>query len=129
MKVSVNSDFFISTKPNLRDMNFASTSDLIDFEQDVYNRERARFANTSSMFSSYGDIGNSSMKYYSPLYQLNRNLEEGKSVTQIMTVQSRNGERTITIKIIAIMYGKMNLDNVIMLPFLEVQPDKIPMFR
>ena len=78
LKVTVNSDFFISTKPNLRDMNFASTSDLIDFEQDVYNRERTRFANTTSMFSSYGDIGNSSMKYYSPLYQLNRNLEEGK---------------------------------------------------
>ncbi|MFB9079169.1 SusC/RagA family TonB-linked outer membrane protein [Flavobacterium procerum] len=78
LKVSVNSDFFVSTKPNLRDMNYASTSDLIDFEQDVYNRERARFANTSTMFSSYGDIGNSSSKYYSPLYQLNRNLEDGK---------------------------------------------------
>ncbi|WP_289659117.1 SusC/RagA family TonB-linked outer membrane protein [Flavobacterium panacagri] len=78
LKVSINSDFFVSTKPNLRDMNYASTSDLIDFEQDVYNRERARFANTATMFSSYGDIGNSSMKYYSPLYQLNRNLEDGK---------------------------------------------------
>lgn len=78
LKVSINSDFFVSTKPNLRDMNYASTSDLIDFEQDVYDRERARFANTATMFSSYGDIGNSSMKYYSPLYQLNRNLEEGK---------------------------------------------------
>lgn len=77
MKVSINSDFFIAEKPNLRDMNYASTSDLIDFEQAVYNRERARFANTATMFSSYGDIGNSSMKYYSPLYQLNRDLEEG----------------------------------------------------
>lgn len=78
LKVSINSDFFISSKPNLRDMNYASTSDLIDFEQAVYNRERARYADTSTMFNSYGDIGNSSMKYYSPLYQLNRNLEEGK---------------------------------------------------
>ncbi|MEN2416263.1 SusC/RagA family TonB-linked outer membrane protein [Flavobacterium mesophilum] len=78
LKVTVNSDFFISDKPNLKDMNFASTSDIIDYEQAVYNRERARYANTSSMFSSYGDIGNSSMKYYSPLYQLNRDLEEGK---------------------------------------------------
>ncbi|WP_433764315.1 SusC/RagA family TonB-linked outer membrane protein [Flavobacterium ginsenosidimutans] len=78
LKVSINSDFFISTKPNLRDMNYASTSELIDFEQAVYDRERARFADTSTMFSSYGDIGSSSMKYYSPLYQLNRNLEEGK---------------------------------------------------
>lgn len=78
LKVSINSDLFIASKPNLRDMNYASTSDVMDLEQDVYNRERARFANTSTMFSSYGDIGNSSMKYYSPLYQLNRDLEEGK---------------------------------------------------
>ncbi|MEP6805252.1 MAG: SusC/RagA family TonB-linked outer membrane protein [Flavobacterium sp.] len=78
LKVTINSDFFISTKPNLRDMNYASTSDIMDFEQAVYNRERARFANTASMFSGYGDIGNSSMKYYSPLYQLNRDLEDGK---------------------------------------------------
>ncbi|MEN2401735.1 SusC/RagA family TonB-linked outer membrane protein [Flavobacterium sp. MC2016-06] len=78
LKVSFNSDLFISTKPNLRDMNFASTSDMIDLEQAVYNRERARYADTATMFSSYGDIGSSSMKYYSPLYQLNRNLEEGK---------------------------------------------------
>ncbi|MFH6990949.1 SusC/RagA family TonB-linked outer membrane protein [Flavobacterium sp. FlaQc-48] len=78
LKVTVNSDFFISTKPNLRDMNYASTGELIDFEQAVYNRERARYANTTSMFNTYGDIGNSSMKYYSPLYQLNRDLEEGK---------------------------------------------------
>jgi TonB-linked SusC/RagA family outer membrane protein len=78
LKVTFNSDLFISSKPNLRDMNYASTSDLMDLEQSVYNRERARFANTSTMFSNYGDIGNSSMKYYSPLYQLNRDLEEGK---------------------------------------------------
>lgn len=78
LKVTINSDFFIGTKPNLNDMNYASTSDLIDFEQAIYNRERARFANTTTMFSSYGDIGSSSMKYYSPLYQLNRDFEEGK---------------------------------------------------
>ncbi|WP_417940794.1 SusC/RagA family TonB-linked outer membrane protein [Flavobacterium sp. RS13.1] len=78
LKVSLNSDFFISTKPNIRDMNYASTSDLIDFEQAVYNRERARFANTATMFNAYGDIGSSSPKYYSPLYHLNRDLEDGK---------------------------------------------------
>nr|WP_294788530.1 SusC/RagA family TonB-linked outer membrane protein [uncultured Flavobacterium sp.] len=78
LKVQINTDFFISEKPNLRDMNYASTSEMIDFEQAVYNRERARFADTATMFSSYGDIGNSNSKYYSPLYQLNRNLEEGK---------------------------------------------------
>jgi TonB-linked SusC/RagA family outer membrane protein len=78
LKVSINSDFFISTKPSIKDMNYASTSDLVDFEQAVYNRERARFTNTATMFNSYGDIGSSSPKYYSPLYQLNRDLEDGK---------------------------------------------------
>ena len=78
LKVTLNSDFFISTKPNLNDMHYASTSDLIDFEQAIYARERARYANTTTMFNNYGDIGTSSMKYYSPLYQLNRDLEEGK---------------------------------------------------
>ncbi len=77
LKVTINSDFFISDKPNLRDMNLASTSELIDFEQAVYNRERARYADTATMFNSYGDIGSSNPKYYSPLYQLNRDLEEG----------------------------------------------------
>jgi len=78
LKVAFNTDFFVSTKPNLKDMNYASTSDIIDFEQAVYNRERGRFSNIATMFNAYGDIGTSSMKYYSPLYQLNRNLEEGK---------------------------------------------------
>jgi TonB-linked SusC/RagA family outer membrane protein len=78
LKVSINSDFFISTKPSFKNMNYASTSDLIDYEQAVYKRERARVADTQTMFNTYGDIGSSNPKYYSPLYQLNRNLEEGK---------------------------------------------------
>ncbi|PXY43805.1 SusC/RagA family TonB-linked outer membrane protein [Flavobacterium hydrophilum] len=78
LKVSINSDFFIATKPNIKDMNYASTIDIIDFEQAVYDRERGRFANTATMFNAYGDIGSSSPKYYSPLYQLNRDLEDGK---------------------------------------------------
>lgn len=81
LKVTFNSDMFISSKPNLGDMNYASTSDLIDLEQSVYKRERARYSNTATMFSNYGDIGSSSIKYYSPLYQLNRDLEDGKVST------------------------------------------------
>ncbi|MCR8668946.1 SusC/RagA family TonB-linked outer membrane protein [Aestuariibaculum sp. M13] len=77
LKVSVNTDFFISTKPNLKDLNYASTSDLIDFEQAVYERERNRYSDISSMFDGYGTIGSSNIEYYSPLYQLNRDLETG----------------------------------------------------
>jgi len=78
LKISLNSDFFINTKPDLSLMNYASTSDALDYEQAVYNKERARYANTASMFNAYGDIANGTIKYYSPLYQLNRDKEEGK---------------------------------------------------
>lgn len=82
LKVTLNSDFFISTKPSLQPLHLASTSDIIDYEQAVYNRERSRFTNTATMFNGYGDIANGSIKYYSPLYQLNRDLEEGKITSQ-----------------------------------------------
>jgi len=78
LKINLSSDFFIGTKPDLSLMNYASTSDAIDYEQAVYNKERARYTNTASMFNAYGDIANGTIKYYSPLYQLNRDLEEGK---------------------------------------------------
>jgi TonB-linked SusC/RagA family outer membrane protein len=78
LKVTLNSDFFVSTKPNLANMHYASTSDVIDFEQAVYNRERSRYTNTAALFAYYGDVGSSVIRYYSPLYQLNRELEEGK---------------------------------------------------
>ncbi|SOD14493.1 SusC/RagA family TonB-linked outer membrane protein [Pedobacter xixiisoli] len=81
LKVTLNSDFFVSTKPNLNLMNYASTSEAIDYEQAIYNKERARYTNTASMFNAYGDIANGTIKYYSPLYQLNRDKEEGKITT------------------------------------------------
>ncbi|MNK11474.1 TonB-dependent Receptor Plug Domain protein [compost metagenome] len=82
-KISFNTDFFVSTKPNLNDMHYASTSQMIDYEQAVYNNERSRYPNLATMFNNYGDVGNSSMKYYSPLYQLNRDLEEGKITSTV----------------------------------------------
>jgi TonB-linked SusC/RagA family outer membrane protein len=78
LKISLNSDFFINAKPDLSKMNLASTSDVIAYEQRVYNKERSRYANTATLFNAYGDIANGTIKYYSPLYQLNRELEEGK---------------------------------------------------
>ncbi|RZK64510.1 MAG: SusC/RagA family TonB-linked outer membrane protein, partial [Pedobacter sp.] len=50
----------------------------MDFETDVYNRERARYANTETMFAAYGTVANGSIKYYSPLYQLFRDRDAGK---------------------------------------------------
>jgi TonB-linked SusC/RagA family outer membrane protein len=75
VKININADLFITQKPDISKMHYATTSDLIDYETTVYNTERARFATTESMFESYADN-----QYYSPLYQLYRNQANG-SVT------------------------------------------------
>lgn len=78
VKITLNSDFFIDTKPNFNSMHYASTADVLDFETDVYNKERARYATTESMFAAYGTAANGSIRYYSPLYQLYRDRDAGK---------------------------------------------------
>jgi len=76
-KLTFNADLFITEKPDLSKMHYASTSDLLDFETAVYNSERSRYATTESMFAAYGDINNGTIKYYSPLYQLYRTQSNG----------------------------------------------------
>lgn len=84
VKVSFNADYFITTKPDISKMHYASTSDLIDFETDVYNRERARYASTASMFAYYGSLGNGTIRYYDPLYELYRQQSNGTiNATQV----------------------------------------------
>ncbi len=77
VKVTFNADAFITGKPDLNRLHYASTSDLLAFENDVYARERSRYATTDAMFASYGGVNKASVKYYSPLYQLNRDLAGG----------------------------------------------------
>ncbi|QQT33831.1 SusC/RagA family TonB-linked outer membrane protein [Sphingobacterium multivorum] len=72
VSVNFNVDQFITQKPDIAKMHYASTSDLIDYEIDVYNKERSRYANTESLFNYYGKLGSGSLKYYSPLYDLFR---------------------------------------------------------
>jgi len=78
LKISLNTDFFIDTKPDFSSMHYASTADIVDFETDVYNKERARYTTTESMFAAYGTVANGTPKYYSPLYQLYRDRDAGK---------------------------------------------------
>lgn len=75
--VSVNADWFLTMKPDMSKMHYATTSQMIDFETDVYNAELARYADTESMFNYYGGIGNGTIRYYSPLYQLYRDQASG----------------------------------------------------
>jgi TonB-linked SusC/RagA family outer membrane protein len=78
LKISLNTDFFIDTKPTFGSMHYASPADVVDFETDVYGKERARYANTETMFAAYGTVANGNIKYYSPLYQLFRDRDAGK---------------------------------------------------
>lgn len=87
LKISLNSDFFIDTKPDFSSMHYASTADIVDFETDVYNKERSRYTTTESMFAAYGTVANGSIKYYSPLYQLYRDRDAGKLNTDQVNQQ------------------------------------------
>ncbi|WP_398454992.1 SusC/RagA family TonB-linked outer membrane protein [Sphingobacterium thalpophilum] len=72
VSVNFNVDQFITQKPDVAKMHYASTSDLIDYEIDVYKKELSRYANTESLFNYYGKLGSGNLKYYSPLYDLFR---------------------------------------------------------
>ena len=62
--VSINADWFITSKPNFNSLNLASTSDIIDYQTAVFDANVAQYGSASGFLSSY----NSS--YYNPLFQL-----------------------------------------------------------
>lgn len=78
VSINANADFFVTQKPDLDKMHYASTSQVIDYETAKYNSEVANYANAAAMFAYYGDVGNGTIRYYSPLYQLYRSQYEGK---------------------------------------------------
>ncbi|WP_313419667.1 SusC/RagA family TonB-linked outer membrane protein [Sphingobacterium multivorum] len=82
VSVNFNVDQFITQKPDIAKMHYASTSDLIDYEIDVYKKELSRYANTTSLFNYYGKLGSGSLKYYSPLYDLFRKESVGEISTE-----------------------------------------------
>ena len=78
VKVAANADFFFTGKPDVDRMRYASASDFIDFEMDLYQRDLARVnGDVMELFKTYGSFGGSP-KYYSPLYNLNRMLAQGE---------------------------------------------------
>lgn len=79
IKVNLNADFFFSQKQDLSVLHYANTSDLIDYETDVYKYELWRASGSvTSLFNGYGGIGQGTIRYYSPLYQLYRDQAEGR---------------------------------------------------
>ena len=75
VKVNINADWYISTKPNFDGMHYASTSDIIDYETAVYNARIKNSGSVRTLFDTYN------ANYYSPLYQLYRDQAEGR-ITQ-----------------------------------------------
>ena len=70
--VNVNADWYISTKPTFDAMHYASTSDIIDYETNVYNARVKSSGSVRTLFDQYTN------NYYSPLYQLYRDQAEGR---------------------------------------------------
>lgn len=71
-KISVNADWHITLKPSFDCMHYASSSDIIDYETEVFNTRMQNSGGIDNLFSQYGN------NYYSPVYQLYRDQAEGK---------------------------------------------------
>lgn len=76
-QINFNTDFFITEKPDIDKMHYASTSDLIDYETEAYKAELKRYPSAAELFKYYGGIGVGTPRYYSPLYALFRKQSEG----------------------------------------------------
>lgn len=71
VNVNVNTDWFITSKPSFKNLDLASSSDIIDYQTDVYNARVAQQGSVAGLFSNLGT------SYYSPLFQLYRDRDEG----------------------------------------------------
>lgn len=80
-KISINADWHISQKPSFDAMHYASSSDIIDYETEVYNSRLKNSGSISNLFSQYGN------NYYSPVYQLYRDQTEGKLTAEQVNAQ------------------------------------------
>ncbi len=72
VKVDINADWYVSTKPNLKSLHYANANDMIDFQKEMYDARVANAGGVQNFFNTF------STNYYSPLYQLYRDQEEGK---------------------------------------------------
>jgi len=92
-QVTFNTDFFITDKPDLDKMHYASTSQMVDYESAIYQSELSKYAgSTKGLFDYYGGIGTGSIRYYSPIYALYRNQADGK-ITADQLASSLDGLR------------------------------------
>lgn len=69
--VNINADWFITSKPNFKSLNLASTSDIIDYQTAVFDANVAESGSASGFLSTYKS------NYYNPLFQLYLDRENG----------------------------------------------------
>lgn len=69
--VSINADWFITTRPNFKSLNLASTSEIIDYQTAVFD------ANVAEIGSASGYLSGFKSGYYNPLFQLYLDRENG----------------------------------------------------
>lgn len=69
--VSINADWFITTKPSFKNLNLASTSEIIDYQTAVFDANVAEYGSASNYLSSFKS------GYYNPLFQLYLDRENG----------------------------------------------------
>lgn len=69
VRVNVNADWFISTKPDFKSMHYAETGDVIDFQTEMYKAAVAKAGGEANYFTT--------PNYYKPLFQLYRDQFEG----------------------------------------------------
>ncbi|MBV4359194.1 SusC/RagA family TonB-linked outer membrane protein [Pinibacter aurantiacus] len=98
--VQFSADMIVTEKPNLDQMHYASTSDLIDYETALYKKGVATLGlgDPATYFNTMGYIGSASnVSYYSPLVNLYRlqsigKISQGdldKQIATMRTIDSR----------------------------------------
>lgn len=72
VSLTVNADYFVTERPDLNKMHYATSGQMVDYEKDIYASELRRYANAQELFNYYGSVGGNTSKYFSPLYNLYR---------------------------------------------------------
>lgn len=70
--VNVNADWFFTSKPSFKGLDLASTSDIIDYQTDVFNAGVARQGSATNFLNTFKS------NYYNPLFQLYLDQSNGK---------------------------------------------------
>ncbi len=69
--ININADWFITTKPDFDNLKLASTSDIIDYQTMVFNKNVEESGGIDNFLSTYKS------GYYNPLFQLYRDQSNG----------------------------------------------------